>query len=669
MRVGLRSAGQAQHLHYLPPVDGLRGVAVLAVLGFHAFPESVPGGFVGVDVFFVISGFLITGIIARHLERGEFSFAAFYARRVRRLFPALVLVLAATLSLGWLVLLPHEFRLLGKHILAAALFVANVAFWQESGYFDTDAEFKPLLHLWSLGIEEQFYLAWPVLLVILWKRRLLLLAVLSALVLASFTSSVSLASFAPVGNFYLPVSRFWELGVGCLLALLKERPSHAWLRTGVQESALRIVFCNIAPAIGIALIGTAIFVFDAHTPFPSWPALLPVLGTLLILSTPEQAWFQRRVLGSPVLVWTGLVSYALYLWHWPLLSFANIVEAGSLPNIVRWAALLLSFVLAWFTYRFVEVPVRRRKGFKINFALVTGAAVAGIAGFGVYGASGIPGRFDLDVQALRHGPSLDDLCKARIDGDKRVNYCRTTSAQRPNVVILGDSRAQAVYEGAAPLIAAEYSVMLLGRGGCPPLLNVRIRGYDQNEQECEDVWRTFVRYVQRAEPQVVVIVGNGSFLLTDPEIQLTRDGATLPESNEAVFEYGIISLMDALSRSSRVIHLGEIPAFATAPSCFLRPVRLPTTRCSPDLDRRQLEEAMRPYNAVLDRMQAAFPHVRFVNSVEILCAADLCSQWPVGGPILYSDALHLSPAGGRLLAEKAELSHLISQVIRVVGAE
>src|SRR5688500_16119125 len=185
MRPDVQSAEHAKHFQYRPAVDGLRGVAVLAVLGFHAFPEIVSGGYVGVDVFFVISGFLITSIIARQLTHQDFSFADFYWRRVRRLFPALILVLATTLALGWILLLPEELKQLGKHASAAAAFLANFALWRESGYFDTAAEFKPLLHLWSLGIEEQFYLLWPAVLVTLWKRRTALLVILAALVIAS----------------------------------------------------------------------------------------------------------------------------------------------------------------------------------------------------------------------------------------------------------------------------------------------------------------------------------------------------------------------------------------------------------------------------------------------------------------------------------------------------
>ncbi len=661
MRPDLSSAGHAKHFQYRAAVDGLRGVAVLAVLGFHAFPEVVSGGYVGVDVFFVISGFLITSIIARQLLHGDFSFAEFYWRRVRRLFPALVLVLAATLSLGWFLLLPDELKQLGKHVGAAAAFVANFALWRESGYFDTAAEFKPLLHLWSLGIEEQFYLVWPAVLVAFWKRRTVLLIIVSVLVTASFALSVHLAHLNPTANFYGPASRFWELGAGCLLALSMERRTDVEDDTSPGDSQFLRIGYNLLPLAGLALILASIVEFDAATPFPGWPALFPVVGSLLILATPENTWLQRRVFGSRALVWTGLISYALYLWHWPLLSFLNILEAGAPPLALRWAALGLSFLLAWLTYRFIELPIRRHKDSRFNMGLAGAAVAAGVAGLIIYATGGVAQRFDVDIQALRHGPRRDAQCVARFDAKTPFNYCRTTAAESPSIVFLGDSRAHAIYEVAAPILAPAHSVMLLGRGGCPPLLNVRIKGYDPNEQECEEVWRTFARYIHRIKPKVVVIVGNGSFLITNPKIQLLRDGVATVDSKEAIFEYGIRSLLTELTRFSRVIYLGEIPAFLTAPSCFLRAVRLPTTDCYPERDRRQVELAMAPYNRAINRVQTAFPGVQQIDAMAVLCADDICSQRPPGKPILYSDAIHLSPAGARLLVEHTGLSTLISR--------
>src|SRR3954470_22542352 len=259
MSARMRAAPPGSTHAYRPDVDGLRAVAVLAVLAFHAFPGAAPGGFTGVDVFFVISGFLISGIILAGLEKGTFTFADFYRRRVRRIFPALVLVLAASLGIGWCVLLPDEFRQLGKHIAAGAGFVSNLALWRESGYFATSAALKPLLHLWSLGVEEQFSLAWPLLLFLFRGRPRQMGWMIAAVALASFAVNIFLTAKRPDAAFYLPVSRFWELMVGSALAYWffykKSFPASATLR-------------NSAATAGAILIGISLVILNEAKAFP-----------------------------------------------------------------------------------------------------------------------------------------------------------------------------------------------------------------------------------------------------------------------------------------------------------------------------------------------------------------------------------------------------------------
>ncbi|HWK48339.1 MAG TPA: SGNH hydrolase domain-containing protein, partial [Steroidobacter sp.] len=242
-----------------------------------------------------------------------------------------------------------------------------------------------------------------------------------------------------------------------------------------------------------------------------------------------------------------------------------------------------------------------------------------------------------------------------------VNYCRTTSPEPPSILFVGDSRAHAIYEVAAPALSQGHAVMLLGRGGCPPVLNVRLSGYDDNEKECQDVWRTFVAYAQQTKPKVIVVVGNGSALISNPKIHLSRESGSTNESKEVLFEYGVRSLLSELTRYSRVIYLGEIPAYASPPACFLRAFKLPTTQCHPERAREQVELAMAPYNRVLNRVQLSIPSVQLVDAIAVLCATKVCSQRPPGKPVLYSDAVHLSPAGARLLVNNTGLTNLISR--------
>ena len=285
----------------------------MLVLNFHAFPDAMPGGFIGVDVFFVISGFLITGIIARELELGRFSLIGFYNRRIRRIFPALIVVLGATLMLGWFWMLPLAFAQLGSDAFASAAFLANIALLLQSGYFDVESVKKPLLHLWSLGIEEQFYLFWPLLLMLAARLRFSIFAVAAILGIGSFLLNVALIGSDPVATFYLPFTRAFELLAGAVLAC-------GWLKIDKAGAA-----GNWRASIGVALIALAAVLLDSHRAFPGWWALLPVAGTALLLSAPG-AWVNRVVLASPPLVWIGLISYPLYLWHWPLLVFFGIIK-------------------------------------------------------------------------------------------------------------------------------------------------------------------------------------------------------------------------------------------------------------------------------------------------------------------------------------------------------
>lgn len=292
---------------YRADIDGLLAIAVLIVVAFHAFPSLLPGGFVGVDIFFVISGYLIGSIILSQLDRGSFSFGDFYARRIKRIFPALLLVLIFCYGVGWFNLIDTEYKELGIQIAAGAAFVANLALWHEAGYFDAVAETKPLLHLWSLGVEEQFYLFWPL---VLWGCRKIRINPLVAIVgvgVGSFVLNMATVGRDPTADFYSPFTRFWELMIGCGLAY--------WHVVSPRGSVRRASACG---AVGFALIVAAVVLLRGQDRFPGWEALLPTVGAFLIIAGGTDGWLNRRVLRARPLVWIGLISFPLYLWHWPL---------------------------------------------------------------------------------------------------------------------------------------------------------------------------------------------------------------------------------------------------------------------------------------------------------------------------------------------------------------
>jgi peptidoglycan/LPS O-acetylase OafA/YrhL len=341
-------------LRYRSDIDGLRAVAVLGVVIYHAFPKMIPGGFIGVDIFFVISGYLISGILYKGHLAGNFSFGEFYARRIRRLFPALLTMLVITLAYGWLILLPDEFRQLGKHAAAGTLFIQNFVFWQESGYFDTAASLKPLLHLWSLAVEEQFYILFPLLLIMLWKKPKFLVPVMGVLLIATFILNVVMSVQNSVSDFFLTPYRAWEFLGGSLLAW--------WHYDRGHEEVPR--YREALSWAGFILLGLGFGLIHTGDPYPGWRALLPVAGTLLLMeggAGNQGAWVNRRILSNPAVVWMGLISYPLYLFHWPALSFVHIVKGESPKPVYLIDALVIAFILTVLTYYFIEKKIRHNK--------------------------------------------------------------------------------------------------------------------------------------------------------------------------------------------------------------------------------------------------------------------------------------------------------------------
>ena len=473
---------------YRPDVDGLRALAVLAVLGYHAFPGAVTGGFVGVDVFFVISGFLITGIILEELGRGSFTFTGFYWRRIRRIFPALILVLGACLFLGWRVLLPDEFAQLGRHVAAGAGFVSNIALWRESGYFDSAAELKPLLHLWSLGIEEQYYLVWPLALFLVraYPRRILAMVLVGGGL--SFALNVALVAGHPSTAFYLPVTRFWELLGGSLLACLGFAMPARW-----REPAS---FC------GAALIAAAIVLLDGASTFPGVWALAPVVGAMLIISAGPSAWLNRMVFGNRLAVYIGLISYPLYLWHWPLLAYSRIVHGGEPPVSLRAALLALALVLSALTYELVEKKIRRAKAGTLARRTVPalGASMAALACGGVLVTSGA-----LLAQSASN-PELAEIARASADWD-RAETARIPGDSERAVLFFGDSHMEhylpriyrVVQEHRAPL----RTVIVKTAGGCAPF-----PGIERKHEHCSQFVDEGLKIAHQPEVDTVVIAAS-----------------------------------------------------------------------------------------------------------------------------------------------------------------
>ena len=415
------------HPKYRADIDGLRAIAVLAVVIFHAFPSALRGGFIGVDIFFVISGFLISTIIYENVRNETFSFRDFYSRRIRRIFPALLVVITATFLFGFFILSPDEFSALGKLVAAGIGFVANLVLWSEAGYFDAATETKPLLHLWSLGIEEQFYIIWPLLLIFAWKRKISLLIVTMIVLFTSFSFNIFNVRTDPIATFYSPLTRIWELLFGSVLSWImvfkKDAFANFNFKINKQLSRYKLfnnaeeknIFANILSILGIVLFIIGFVKITKESFFPGYWALVPVLGTVVIIMAGPEAWINKKILSNKFAVWFGLISFPLYLWHWPILSYGRIYYDKVPPDGFRWVAVLLSILLAWLTVKYIEKPFRyskRRTQTKVIFLSCT-ALLIGMLGLIAYKTNFTESKIFNDLKITRkgfehaYGPSLN----------------------------------------------------------------------------------------------------------------------------------------------------------------------------------------------------------------------------------------------------------------------
>ena len=606
---------------YRPDVDGLRAVAVLAVLAFHAFPHAMPGGFAGVDVFFVISGFLITGIILDDLERGRFTIAGFYWRRIRRIFPALLLVLAACLALGWVLLLPDEYRQLGKHVAAGAGFIANLALWAEAGYFDWSAELKPLLHLWSLGVEEQYYVVWPLLLLFFRRWTLGLIVGIGVL---SFALNLYMAARHPSAAFYLPMTRFWELLIGSALAYRAHQG-----------------FSNPKAFLGAALVIAGLVLINGERAFPGWWALLPVLGTALLISAGPTAWVNRTILAHPAAVYVGLISYPLYLWHWPLLSFARVVEQGEPPATAKVALLALSFLLAWATYKFVEKPIRF--GGLVRRIAVPALAVS-MVGVGFGGVAALRSAIEPQSAAL---PLVNEISQAA--GDWGYRGDRVVKGDTPKAVLFfGDSHMQHYWPRIEKLLAERAAplrtVIFKTTGGCAP-----VPGIDRKSLECSRFVDEALKIAARPEVDTVVIAASWVGFVTRPDYFRHGDESRTPlkvlaPDSEWVLNGFEDSLRKLTAAGKRVVILLSSPrgvAFDPKSLIDREAIIVRVNALPAPVPRAELSALAAPIDERIKRI-AARVGASVIDPADWLCSAQSCPT-AEGGRLLYKDDSHLRP--------------------------
>jgi peptidoglycan/LPS O-acetylase OafA/YrhL len=725
-------------LKYRSDIDGLRAVAVLGVVIYHAFPWMIPGGFIGVDIFFVISGYLISGILYKGLKANggdgnfsPFSFREFYARRIRRLFPALITMLVITMAYGWLILLPDEFEQLGKHVAAGTLFIQNIVFWQESGYFDTAASLKPLLHLWSLAVEEQFYIFFPPILLLIWRKKWPLAAIMGVLLVISMVCNLWASDHTGTADFFLTPYRAWEFLGGSILAWwheervkklggvargqgildgkapASENPPAGFDRAGNtarrgplsspeglggfsswpaldQAGQARCGDCHSPPSLaklenplqrnpseflhtlldrgheeevpayrevlswaGLILLVLGMAFIHTGDPYPGWRAILPVAGTLLLMEGGRSAWINRKILSNPAVVWIGLISYPLYLFHWPALSFVHIVKGDSPKPVYLVDALIVALILTVLTYYFIEKKIRHNKSKYTVQTLVGAFILVGALGWGAFEKI-VPHRplspsvykmfLSVRDQDMMHGIRWFSPGKYSVSFNK-------AGGNGPQTLFLGDSNMQQYGSRISKLLAANTGesrgAILVTTGGVLPIKGAT----DQKGKSSDDLLAKFQEAVS-SDPRIdrVVIAARWVAYFTNGG-RFRLDGVSLGEkgAQEKAFQELGKSIRELVAKGKKVTVVMNIPTGAELDPKKIYPR---TFRGSYRQEKKVLskEKFLNDHGEVLSTLAktARENGAEVIDPMDYLCANGICIAEDENGPIRYDEG-HLRP--------------------------
>lgn len=660
-------------LRHVPALDGVRAVAILGVVIFHAFPDLCPGGFAGVDVFFVLSGYLITGILRRSIEAGDMSLLAFYERRARRILPALVVMLAAVTALALLIMMPSDLERFGTSVVGASMSCANILFYRSINYFEPASSLLPLLHTWSLSVEEQFYVLFPLVLMFAYRlARKRVPEVVLAFFLGSLAVSVLGAERFPTGSFFLLPTRAWELCAGALLA---------WGRLPVLNApALR----EATAAVGVAMMLTTYAVVDVGIPWPGTWALLPCAGAALtILAVTGGPTWTARLLACPPMVGIGLISYSLYLWHWPLLALQEYVAAGAPPSNVRvLGCLVIAFAMAWLSWRWIEQPFRtkhayfagwsRRRVLSVSVGVLGALACLGVA---LYRAGGWPGRLTstvLAVEAFRKDREPDDpghfsSTSADFSWERLP---RLGEAVPPTIALLGDSHAEAIFSMLGEVAKKDgRSVVAYLLKGVPPLCGIEMSAYPNRQQIRLNVEAAFTRIAREKDISTVLLAARWAVYVhglgLDGRVHFNnrpphlRDGAGAGLQDDlALLRQGLnAGIATLLAAGKRIVIIGPIPELGfSAPLALAQAVRFGRDPKHVGVTRDSFLHRQEGILDILDHLPTA---VTLLSPAETFWDGTLYRAGSAES-VWYFDDNHLSLTGARHLAPL--FTHLFSPI-------
>jgi len=636
---------------YRPDIDGLRAIAVIPVVLFHANFLFFSGGYVGVDIFFVISGYLITNILLNDINDNQFSIVTFYERRVRRIFPALFAVLIATSIVALVIMLPTELDSYGRSLFSSTFFYSNYHFMFDADYFSAPAETKPLLHMWSLAVEEQFYIFFPVYLYFVSKYAKKALGLITILaIITSFIYSLLLINTAPSDAFYSAPARAWELLIGSLLAIYPARHN-------LKSSA-----ANILGITGLSLITYAIFFYNKQTQFPGINAILPVAGTALIIySGSTTNSLTRKILSISPLIKVGLISFSLYLWHWPIMVFYNMYSIAPPAATEIMSLLLITLAVSYASWRFIETPFRKRRVLakRKNIFVIGGIVMACSAVLGLMLAltNGLPSRFSseiITILASETDNSNDLKCqKINTETVSNLKVCEfgDKTADHASFAVWGDSHGKAIIPG-IELAAKKFNQrgVFIGRGGCLTLLEAhQVRqGYDT----CVNIADSFISYLsEHPEIQQVMLVSRWALYAMGERFKhekgstiLIKDNDTQTTSlseNKEVFKRSLKRTFDKLNQLGRqIVFVSQVPETEFS---------IPTATARAILFNKNIE--LRPkFSEYKDRQEFVTGLVKGLESkysIKIvspklkMCNGDYCQVLDNQTPI-YRDSNHIS---------------------------
>ncbi len=626
---------------YRPEIDGLRAVAVLPVIFFHAGFSVFQGGFIGVDVFFVISGYLITSIIINEIDEGRFSLVSFYERRVRRILPALFLVVLCCLPLAFFFLLPEYLKNFSQSVVAVSVFSSNILFWKESGYFDTALELKPLLHTWSLAVEEQYYVLFPLLLIMLWPRsKVVSVLLLAVLFFASLFYSQWSAFYAPDAAFFLLPSRFWEFLVGSFVAI--------YLAYGKRDIITRDWVVNVLSIIGLLLIALPVFFFHEDVPFPGFAALLPTIGTALIIVFAKPSTWVFKALSQPVCVGVGLISYSLYLWHQPLFSFAHFYFVEGLPPALPFMLILVSFALSYLSWKYVELPFRDRQAvsrWHLAFLIVPMWGLFLVLGLFGHKTGGFidrspPQNMSRDAYYIMQDYGISSVgLDGKLCETEKSSICLRHKADGEKAIfgkmlLLGDSHSadfEKPFTGFARLKNADAWQM--SAGGCSFIPY----HYDRHNGECKKAVEDALSFVrdQRVDTVMLVVSMAGHFRPLSSEV--------VDEQVRAFYDF----VEQLGNRGAKVVFFTPRETLDLDPNlarfaqkeCLVQPLEIPELYLEFE---HELSERLKSFGG------RAFDQRQYLSALQ---GGKACGKGYLGDKPLYSDTNHLTEFGAERVFE------------------